>query len=1400
MHQRIEPGAMPAPRIRAVWLKLATLALSGFVWAAPQVSVSAPLAGKQYDTSPISDTLQATATADSGKTISSVVFHWVNSAKVDTTLTGTVSANGSVYSLPINLAGKPAGNYEIYAVATDSAKAKVSSARVTVVVGNTAPTASLRTNAPAIRIKPGVATGAVVLNGSGNDSNGRVAKLELLVNPNNTGYGTTPVKTLTGTAASLALSNYSYAAAPGSSRFKLRVTDDQGLQTESDEVSATVSIDQPPTASLSQPAAARSYGVANASSQASVVISGSGSDADGSVSKLELLDNGKVIASANSASLTSTVALAVGNHSLVLRATDDTGVTGNSNALAITVVVETAPTVQLRTPASNSTVIAKANGLASVAIDGSGSSAAGLSNLELLDGSTVLASSASGSLNQTVDLPVGQHRLSLRATNQLNAQTSSTPITLTVVANQAPSISWTSPAADSRQVTAEGSYRTAIVATASDTDGGVSLLELLDGETVIASATNGKLDTQVSLTTGSHALRLRATDDLGAKTLSDPRTITVVVNQAPSLSWTSPAADSRQVTAEGSYRAAIVATASDTDGSVSLLELLDGDAVIASATNGKLDTQVSLTTGSHPLRLRATDDQGAKTLSDPRTITVLDNQLPDVSLQTPATDISVTTAPGNSYPQDLAGSASDSDGKVVRLELLDGGMVVADWASDRVNAVVNLGEGAHTLRLRATDNLGGQATSAARQVTVVAGQTPQLSLAAPATDLTVAASGGVYQASIDATATSRNPGKSIKTLQLLDGDQVIAQSQNGTLKTSVALPPGEHALSLRAEDEMGMVSLSPARRITVTASAGQLAVRFVSPSGYTLVDLDAKPCMAVIADASSAAGTIRKVELLDNGIPVPWTFWAGDNRNFEFCFKQVGLHSLVLRATDSAGTVGDSEIQNVNVYAFATHTFGQILAPATDLNVVVAPGAVFSTQLIAVRPTNGDRHLNLFDNGILLASASNGEMRITLNLGIGQHRLLVASSADPSAAMMRTITVTTAPTGQKQGMLEGIIRKDDKKAYVIGWACTVGKPEPERVWKYFIPGIEMPSLSRMADEPLTDPRVAARAQTACGNDAPHGFSWALTDLLGITEEGETQGRLIQLNLMDDRGIATQLACNGSCLSPGQITVGITSPKEGDTLTAQSRTYVVVRATDADAKPLDADEVESVDLLVNGRYQTTLARDTIQGPTAYGGFFVPDAEQGSAIDLVARLTMKDGRQLLSGAIHLTVTGGSPVASLRWISPAAGSKLDAPARLRLQVRGAASTGNTVKFFQNDQPVDGVVSVTEHDDNGRVLKDFMLDWTGVAAGSYGLTARLYDAGGALLYTTPVQTVTVAPTQAGGTQIYYVYADPLNTPRLLTDSGNNVVWQNSPFGEPYGNTPVQAQNGFEYNLRFPG
>ena len=69
-----------------------------------------------------------------------------------------------------------------------------------------------------------------------------------------------------------------------------------------------------------------------------------------------------------------------------------------------------------------------------------------------------------------------------------------------------------------------------------------------------------------------------------------------------------------------------------------------------------------------------------------------------------------------------------------------------------------------------------------------------------------------------------------------------------------------------------------------------------------------------------------------------------------------------------------------------------------------------------------------------------------------------------------------------------------------------------------------------------------------------------------------------------------------------------------------------------------------------------------------------------------------------------------------------------------------------------------------------------------------------------TPVATL--RPNGSGGVILYYVHADQLNTPRLVTDTSNNIRWRwdSDPFGTTIPNENPSSLGMFQFNLRFPG
>jgi RHS repeat-associated protein len=103
-------------------------------------------------------------------------------------------------------------------------------------------------------------------------------------------------------------------------------------------------------------------------------------------------------------------------------------------------------------------------------------------------------------------------------------------------------------------------------------------------------------------------------------------------------------------------------------------------------------------------------------------------------------------------------------------------------------------------------------------------------------------------------------------------------------------------------------------------------------------------------------------------------------------------------------------------------------------------------------------------------------------------------------------------------------------------------------------------------------------------------------------------------------------------------------------------------------------------------------------------------------------------------------------------------------------------------------GGTTVFVHDEAGRLIGE-------------------YDGSGALIQETvwlqDIPVATLRPRVGGGIDVFYVHADHLNSPRVVTRSSDNAQrwrWQSEPFGSTAPNEDPSGAGTFAYNLRFPG
>jgi hypothetical protein len=185
-------------------------------------------------------------------------------------------------------------------------------------------------------------------------------------------------------------------------------------------------------------------------------------------------------------------------------------------------------------------------------------------------------------------------------------------------------------------------------------------------------------------------------------------------NAPPSVSITAPTAG-QSFTAPATVP--ISATASDTDGSVKLVEFFQGTTKLGEDTTAPYSfSWTNVAAGNYSLTARATDNIGATTTSAAIAITVTGpNAPPSVSITAPA-DGATFTAPATIT---INANATDTGGSVTLVEFFQGSTKLGEDATASYSfSWQNVPAGSYVLTARATDNTGATTTSAPVGVTV----------------------------------------------------------------------------------------------------------------------------------------------------------------------------------------------------------------------------------------------------------------------------------------------------------------------------------------------------------------------------------------------------------------------------------------------------------------------------------------------------------------------------------------------------------------------------------------------------------------------------------------------------------------------------------------------------------
>lgn len=439
------------------------------------------------------------------------------------------------------------------------------------------------------------------------------------------------------------------------------------------------------------------------------------------------------------------------------------------------------------------------------------------------------------------------------------------------------------------------------------------------------------------------------------------------------------------------------------------------------------------------------------------------NQAPTVAITMPAANS--TFAAGEAV--NIAATAADSDGSVVRVEFFNGTTKIGEDTTAPYELVwTDAPAGALALSARAYDDGGATALSSSLPVSVTAApppgspppsppppsppppppaptppsppppppppnQPPTVAITAPVNNfkpnapatLTLAANAADADGGIAKVEFFRiNPAAPVYDASTLVG---VADTLPPYEQPAAALAAGTYTFVARATDNQAAVSTSASVQVIVNALP---TVSITSPAPGAVVNIGST--VTLRATAGDADGTVNKVEFFLDGSPTPQPATQVSPGVWERTWTNpaIGTHTITARATDNDGAVQNTASLSINVPANVppaatltdpvagtnAPTTLALAATATDTDGTISSVEFFNGAVSLGLGTRDPAPSNVWRRSVPIGAAQPGTYVITAratdNLGgtttTASKSVTIAANVPPAVALTSSAAVT----------------------------------------------------------------------------------------------------------------------------------------------------------------------------------------------------------------------------------------------------------------------------------------------------------------------------------------------------------------------------------------------------------